>query len=86
MACDSGIIRGGGDTSFSMKMNLISMWGIVVPCSVLAAFVWNLPPAVVFFILKSDQLYKILPVKIHLNRWNWVRRVTREDVSLETAV
>lgn len=86
MACDSGIIRGGGDTSFSMKMNLISMWGIVVPCSVLAAFVWNLPPAVVFFILKSDQLYKILPVKIHLNRWNWVRKVTREDVSLETAV
>ena len=33
MACDNGIIRGGGDTGFSAKMNLISMWGIIVPFS-----------------------------------------------------
>ena len=26
MACDNGIIRGGGDTAFSAKMNLVSMW------------------------------------------------------------
>lgn len=25
VACDNGIIRGGGDTAFSAKMNLISM-------------------------------------------------------------
>ena len=30
MSCDNGIIRGGGDTAFSAKMNLVSMWGIVV--------------------------------------------------------
>ena len=46
MACDNGIIRGGGDTKFSAKMNIISMWLIVVPFSAMAAFWWKFPPAV----------------------------------------
>ncbi len=79
MACDNGIIRGGGDTAFSAKMNLISMWGIVVPFSALAAFRWNLPPVAVFFLLKWDQLYKIIPVAIRLHSWKWVRSVTRPE-------
>lgn len=79
MACDNGIIRGGGDTSFSMKMNTISMWGIVVPLSVIAAFVLKCPPVVVFFLLKSDQIYKAIPVVIHLRKWNWVKQVTRAE-------
>ena len=79
VACDNGIIRGGGDTAFSAKMNLISMWLIVVPLSALAAFHWNLAPVVVFFLLKWDQLYKIIPVAIRLHSWKWVRVVTRSN-------
>ena len=77
MACDNGIIRGGGDTGFSAKMNLISMWGIIVPFSAMAAFWWKCPPAVVFFLLKWDQLYKAIPVGIRLHSWKWVKKVTR---------
>ncbi len=79
MACDNGIIRGGGDTAFSAKMNLISMWLIVVPSSALAAFWWQCPPEVVFFLLKWDQLYKIIPVTLRLHSWKWVRNVTRTN-------
>lgn len=79
MACDTGIIRGGGDTAFSARMNLISMWGVVVPFSALAAFWWKSPPAVVFFLLKWDQIYKIVPVALRLHSWKWVRSVTRPD-------
>ena len=77
MACDNGIIRGGGDTGFSAMMNLISMWGIIVPFSAMAAFWWKCPPAVVFFLLKWDQLYKAIPVGIRLHSWKWVKKVTR---------
>lgn len=77
MACDNGIIRGGGDTAFSARMNLFSMWLIVVPFSAMAAFWWNCAPVVVFFLLKWDQLYKIIPVAIRLHSWKWVRTVTR---------
>ncbi len=79
MACDNGIIRGGGDTSFSAKMNLVSMWCIVVPGAMLAAFVFHLPPVVVFFFLKWDQLYKAVPVVWRLRSWKWVKKVTRAD-------
>lgn len=79
MACDNGIIRGGGDTAFSAKMNMFSMWGVVVPFSAMAAFWWKSPPAVVFFLLKWDQLYKIIPVTLRLHSWKWVRSVTRPD-------
>ena len=77
MACDNGIIRGGGDTGFSAKMNLISMWGVIVPFSAMAAFWWKCPPVAVFFLLKWDQLYKAIPVGIRLHSWKWVKKVTR---------
>ena len=77
MACDNGIIRGGGDTGFSAKMDLISMWGIIVPFSAMAAFWWKCPPVAVFFLLKWDQLYKAIPVGIRLHSWKWVKKVTR---------
>ena len=79
MACDNGIIRGGGDTSFSAKMNLISMWLIVVPFSAMAAFWCKCAPIVVFFLLKWDQLYKAIPVVIRLRSWKWVKKVTRPE-------
>ncbi len=78
MSSDTGIIRGGGDTKFSGMLNLFSMWLIVVPGAALAAFVFDAPPAVVFFLLKWDQLYKAIPVTIHIYRWKWVRRHTRD--------
>ena len=77
MACDNGIIRGGGDTAFSAKMNLVSMWCIIVPFSAMAAFWWKCPPVAVFFLLKWDQLYKAIPVGIRLPSWKWVKKVTR---------
>lgn len=79
MACDNGIIRGGGDTTFSAKMNLISMWLIIVPFSAMAAFWWKCAPVVVFFLLKWDQLYKAIPVVLRLRSWKWVKKVTRPD-------
>ena len=40
---------------------------------------WELAPVVVFFLLKWDQLYKIIPVAIRLHSWKWVKVVTRND-------
>ena len=77
MACDNGIIRGGGDTACSAQMNLVSMWCIIVPFSAMAAFWWKCPPVAVFFLLKWDQLYKAIPVGIRLHSWKWVKKVTR---------
>ena len=72
-----GIIKGGGDTKAVMINDLISIWGIVIPLSLAAAFLWKLPPAIVLICLNSDQVFKCLPAAIYVNRYKWVRKLTK---------
>jgi len=75
--CFIGIIRAGGDTRFVLKVDFICAWIIVIPASLLAAFVFNQPPAVVFFFLKCDQFFKWIIAIIKTNRYKWIKNLTR---------
>lgn len=77
MPTNGGIIRGGGDTRFVMILDLISIWGIVLPFSCLAAFVWRLSPIIVITLLNSDQVFKCVPAFIRVNSYKWIKRLTR---------
>ena len=79
MPVNGGIIRGGGDTKFIMIVDLISIWGIVLPLSFLAAFVWKLSPVAVIALLNSDQVFKCVPAFFRVNSYKWVRRLTRPE-------
>ena len=79
VACLTGIVRGGGNTKFVFYNDLVFQWGIVLPLSLLSAFVWKLSPVVVFFCLKSDQLTKCLIALWQVNSYRWVKKVTRQD-------
>lgn len=72
-----GIIRGGGDGKFVMINDLISIWGVVIPLSLLAAFVFNWPPVAVVICLNSDQVFKCVAAFIKCNRYRWVKKLTR---------
>ena len=72
-----GIIRGGGDTRFVMINDLVSVWGIVLPLSFLAAFVFHWPPTAVVFCLNCDQIFKCGVAAVKVNRFKWVKRLTR---------
>ena len=74
----TGIIRGGGDSRFVFVNDLISIWGIVLPLSFLAAFVFRWDPAVVVFCLNSDQIFKCAAAAIKANRYTWMKKLTRE--------
>ena len=76
--CLCGLIRGGGDTRFVMISDLISVWGIVLPLSFLAAFVFHWPPVAVVCCLNSDQIFKCAVAAIKVNRYKWVKKLTRE--------
>ncbi len=75
MPCHTGIVRGGGDTSFVFKVDSIFMWGIILPGSLLAAFVFKWSPVVVFIILKCDQVIKCAIACIKVNSFNWIKKV-----------
>lgn len=76
MPVSVGVIQGGGDTKFNMYTNLISTWGIVMPLSFLAAFVWKLPVEWVVVAVQSDQLFKCIPVFLRFRSYKWIRKLT----------
>lgn len=79
MPTNNGIIRGGGNTMFVVKMDLISIWGIVIPLSLFMAFVVKASPAVVVCCLNADQIFKCVPAFLESHYGNWIRKLTRND-------
>ncbi len=77
MPVSFGIFQGGGDGAFTMKMNLISTWLIVMPLSFAAAFWWKLPVEWVVVVIQSDQIFKCLPTFIHFRKYTWMKKLTR---------
>ncbi len=72
-----GIVRSGGDSRFVFLNDLISIFGITLPLSFLAAFVFGWHPAVVVLCLNSDQIFKCGAAFIKANRYTWLRKLTR---------
>ena len=79
MPVATGISRGGGDARFVLINDLISIWGIVLPVSCLAAFVFKLPPVVVIACLNADQVFKCGAAGIKVNRYTWMKKLTRTE-------
>lgn len=77
MPTNIGLIRGGGDAKFVMKMDLISIWGIVIPLSLVMAFLVEAPPTIVVCCLNADQIFKCVPAFIKVNYGNWIHKLTR---------
>ena len=79
MPVSTGIVRGGGDAKFVMINDLISIWGIVIPVSLLAAFVFKWPPVVVIACLNADQVFKCGAAFVKVNRYRWMKKLTRAE-------
>lgn len=77
MPVNNGIIRGGGSAVFVVKMDLISIWLIVIPLSFFMAFVVKAAPAAVVCCLNADQVFKCIPAFIKVNFGHWARKLTR---------
>lgn len=73
-----GIFGAGGDARFDMNTNIIFMWCICVPLSLMAAFWWNLPAPVVFCLCNMDEIIKLPVVFYHYRKYIWLRNITRE--------
>lgn len=78
MPTNNGIIRGGGNAMFVVKMDLVSIWMIVIPLSFYMAFVIKASPAVVMCCLNADQIFKCVPAYLESHYGNWVKKLTRD--------
>lgn len=80
MPVSMGIIRGGGDARFTLIMNTVSTWAIVIPLSLMSAFWWKWPVVLVVIMIQSDQVFKCLPTALRIRKYDkWVKKMTREN-------
>lgn len=66
-----GILRGGGDTKFSMYLETFCVWGVGVPLALLAAAILKLPIYWVICFSGMEEVFKITIGlwRIHSRKW-----------------
>lgn len=72
----AGLVKSGGDTAFVFKNDAIFVFLVVIPAS-LAALKLGCAPWVVFALLKCDQILKCAVAVVKINRFNWMKNLTR---------
>lgn len=73
-----GIFRAGGDAKFGFVMDCIVMWAVSVPLGLLSAFVFHLPPVMVYLVLFLDEAEKMPIVIHHYRSGKWLNNITRD--------
>lgn len=72
----AGIFCAGGDTRFGLFCDFVTMWLVIVPVGLIAAFVFELPVMAVYFLLNLDEFVKIPAVYHHYKKYQWLKNIT----------
>lgn len=75
-ACLFGLVKSGGDIGFVFKNDLIFVTLVVIP-SALISVKLGAAPWITFLCLKSDQILKCFVAAVKINRFNWMKNLTR---------
>ncbi|MBR3716266.1 MAG: MATE family efflux transporter [Clostridia bacterium] len=75
-ACLFGLVKSGGDISFVFKNDFIFVFLVVIPSALIATRL-GAPAWVVFACLKCDQILKCFVAVVKINKFNWMKNLTR---------
>lgn len=68
-----GILRSGGKTTFVMLIDMIGTWMFGVPLGLLAAFVFHLPIAAVYFVLSMEECIRVAISLVIFRKKKWMQ-------------
>lgn len=71
-----GVLRGGGDTKFLMKADILFMWLISVPLGAFVGLVLHQPPWVTMLCLRIDYVVKSVWCVSRLLSRKWIHKTT----------
>lgn len=81
-----GILRGGGDAKYGAIVQGITLWGIGIPLSFVAAFILHLPIYLVVSVTAAEEIVKCIIVvrRYRSNKWinNIVNQVSKESIEI----
>ena len=73
-----GILRGGGDTRFSLFIDTAGLWLLAVPLVFLGGLVWHLPPILVYLLSASEEIFKFILGVWRLLSRRWINNLTHQ--------
>lgn len=76
MPCLFGLVKSGGDISFVFRNDSIFVFLVVLPSACIAAWL-GAPAWVTFACLKCDQILKCFVAVVKVNRFDWMKKLTR---------
>jgi putative MATE family efflux protein len=74
----NGILRAGGDTLFSMIIELGGIWVVGVPLAAVAAFILKLPVYYVMAIAATEELVKMIAGFYRFLSNKWIHNLTKQ--------
>jgi len=72
-----GILRSGGDTRYSMFLEIGTMWGYGVPLAFISGLVLHQPIGLVFILIRSEEVVKFVIGLFRLISKKWIRILAR---------
>lgn len=76
MIIAGGILRSGGNTKYTLYIDLIGTWCFGVPLGLIAAFVFHLPIYLVYFILSLEEIVRLVIGIYVFKSKRWMRHIT----------
>lgn len=77
----NGLMRSGGDTHFSMYVDIGCLWLIGAPLAILSAVVFKMPVYWVYLIIGIEEVVKSFIVIRRVNSGRWINRLVDDEDS-----
>lgn len=71
-----GVLRGGGDTKYSMILEIFAVWGIGVPLAFIGALVLDFPVYIVFLLVTLEEVFKFIVSIPRIISKKWIKELT----------
>ena len=75
-----GVLRGAGDSTFNLTVDLLTLWLISVPLGALSGLVLHWAVPLVYLLFKLDEPAKVICCLLRLKSGKWMKNVTREKL------
>ena len=81
-----GVLRSGGDTRFSLILEITSVWCIGVPLAFIGGLVLHIPIYYLYGLVGLEELYKLVIGARRIRSGKWVNDLTETHIPAEPIV
>lgn len=79
MTLAGGILRSGGNTRYTMCIDLFGTWAVGIPLGLAAAYLLHLPIELVYFILSLEECVRLILALIVFIRKKWMHSLVADE-------